>query len=209
MSFSARLFGSHRSVLDKHTSLRLEQLEPRVLLSAAAYIQDIELWQGINYGAPGDSPTYEFGISFETTTNVTALRFTTAADEPFEIPKLPDQQNGNIETSYDEEGGTGYWELDVESPNAQGLADFGDGPYTISIDRPGGSEQTLVWFGVPGGANFIPQPTQRPIITAPVNNGVVGSPVTFRWDRCTDANSAMVFLEVEDRTGTRWLRPMA
>ena len=171
---------------------------------------DINMEQIWDYNDPADESdlTYEFRLRIEVADidpllekTVTDLQFITPAGKTFQIPKKAAQWWGKIWTSYeyDAELQQAIWQYRVIFTKFTDLQIYGDGQYTFIITYKDGSQnQTSVWFGIPGTTNPIPQPTQEPILTFPLQNQTAGSPVTFTWKPCTDESASEVGLQLRE-----------
>ena len=91
------------------------------------------------------------------------------------------------------------WEYWATASTASGLAAYGDGTYRITAHyRDHSQAEIQVVYFVPGTSTAIPQPTQKPEISAPAYGANVASPVTFKWDACTDPAANSVYLTILD-----------
>ena len=172
-----------------------------------AQIADYLYWGVITqnrvYPTPGTiDPDYVFLLEIETAMNVDYVEFMTATGKVYTIPNDAETVSGNIETYHelwDDFDVWGYWGY---FSTAAGLADYGDGWYTITLHyTDGASEQTDVWYGEPEADYAIAQPVQKPYLTSPVYLGAEASPVTFTWDECIDPNVYDIYLAVTDANG--------
>ena len=166
----------------------------------AEHVYSIEISQGQDYGYPEDTLVYEFTFRVHTDTSVDSVEFLTPAGYTFPI------------SSSTESGGTLYWEYYVGYQDVGSLADYGDGTYTITVFYEGdGQDQTTAWFGIPRSNDYMPQPTQEPVLVFPVNGYTTTSPVTFEWEPCIDTRANLIVPNLENTTTdertTKWFRP--
>jgi uncharacterized repeat protein (TIGR01451 family) len=174
---------------------------------------DVSINQIWDYGDPNDDNDlmYEFRLEIEawasytfTPFNIDAfvedLEFTTPAGNVFTIPKLPGQWSNGIWKSYeyDPEWGNARWLYRARSSNLNDLKAYGDGVYTIKVNNVIDSDvQMTIWYVVPGTNDPIPQPTQKPVLTSPMQGKETESPVTFTWEPCTDKSATEVRINVK------------
>jgi hypothetical protein len=164
-----------------------------------------EISQARIYDGPAHSPdlAHIFYLGVETDGIVRLVEFLTSVGNNFRIPKDKYTDANDIETWHYANGSTHYWEYRAQSADANGLLDYGDGNYILTVTYEGGGQaQTAMYFGVPGETDPIRQPTQRPNLTFPAHNAATSSPVTFAWEPCTDANATWLWLSLrKDATG--------
>ncbi len=168
------------------------------LSSVADVVLGIDVEQIWDYDYPSDPLTYQIDIEVGTIPGVELVEFTTPALNTYQIPAVPHQQVGYVETSYESDGDSCWWYYGTEFPDPSYLDDYGDGTYTFTIHLGGDELQTSVWFGIPGTSDPIPQPTQEPVMTYPVHQESATSPVTFLWEACTDASAAYIWVDVKE-----------
>ncbi len=183
------------------------------------YISEIYIEQIWDYGDPTDDNdlTYEFYmkiLSFDETamnmdSDVVGIGFLTPAGNTFQIPKLSGRLLNSIWTSYkyerEPEGRYAAWEYKARFRDLTDLQAYGDGEYTIILYQTDGNQsQTTAWFGIPNTKQAIPQPTQEPVLTFPLQRQTVKSPVTFSWEYCLDPNVEDIYIDVNE-LGTIWL----
>ncbi len=145
----------------------------------------------INYCNPdiATDTEYHFELIVETGSEVAKLYFTSPAGNIYAIPAASEEVtvvgDGTITTrrTLEGSGGTYQWFYDASFPTDAGLADYGDGTFTITaLFADGGRAATDVWFGVPDSGSFLSQPVQEPVMTSFSNGATVSSPVTFGWN---------------------------
>lgn len=170
------------------------------------HVFEIGMETALDYEAPGDpdDTEYEFSMEIMTDDTVERIEYLTPAGYTFEIAALSTEYEdieGNcfeIGREFDSESGQWEWVYEAEYVSNDYLAMYGDGVYVITFYYENGrSQQTSVWFGVPGTTNAIPQPTQEPIITSFVDGATLTSPFTVCWQACTDANVNSIWLDFE------------
>ena len=165
-----------------------------------AHVSGIAIDTGWDYGEPdvADDLTYEFYFGIETDANVNLVEVNRPAGYIFSIPNDVNTQSGSIQTWHYVEEGIHCWEYEAEFDDIAELDNYGDGNYIVTVHyEGGGTDQTTVWFGIPGTTNPIPQPTQEPILTSPLHNGSAKPPVTFEWEDCYDVNATSIWLNLE------------
>ncbi len=167
--------------------------------SLADNVQRGEILQGLLYDSPGDTaPDYTFIINFETTDGIDHIDFRTPAANTFTIPNTEHTTSGNVETQHitlPSPGGQ-VWRYSATFSDAAGLNAYGDGTYTVTYYRTGGtSREGRVGYNLEGNAP-IPQPKQKPTVTSPDYGASVSSPVTLTWDACTDTSANAVFVTI-------------
>jgi len=164
-----------------------------------------EIMRGVAYDSPSDtSATYVFTLRLTTDETILSIEFQTPDGGTYEIPNDEHTSSGYAETYhevYDRTHAWGYW---VGAPSASDLTPFGDGTYRIVAHYRNGAEGgTQVAYVVPGTGSPgapIPQPTQRPQITAPAYNATAGSPLTVSWNACTDSLANAIYVTISDAT---------
>ena len=181
------------------------------------YISKIHFEQTCNYEnlAQNGDETYEFyfKISAESdrannmNTDVNSIEVSTPVGNIFHIPKLPDQMNGDIWTSYEyeeEEILPGFWirnaswEYRVKFSNITDLQNYGDGQYTITLHYNNGSQsKTTAWFGTEDSQTPLAQPPM-PEIKEP-NEVIVELPITFSWEYYSDSNVSSIWIGLEEK----------
>jgi predicted outer membrane repeat protein len=172
------------------------------LQTSAVHLIRGEIMRGVSYDNPSDSSaTYVFTLRLTTDETISSIEFRPAGggDTWYQIPNDEHTSSGYAETYheiYDRTHVWGYW---VGAPSASALAPFGDGTYDIIAHyRNGAQAQMQVAYLVPGNGGPIPQPTQRPQITAPAYDATAGSPVTISWNPCTDSLANSIYVTVND-----------
>jgi hypothetical protein len=153
-----------------------------------------EMW---NYNDPTnhDDLTYEFHFVIVTGETINLVEFLTPTGNTFTIPNDVYPQSGEVETWHFVEGGKHYWGYEASFDYMDGLQNYGDGIYTITVyDADGGQAGTTVLFANPDTGKPIPQPTQEPRLIFPAHNGTATSPVTFTWQDRTDLNATSICL---------------
>ena len=167
--------------------------------AVADHLEEVEIWQTIDYKSPesANDTLYEFEFMATTDETVEYIAVQCPGGKGFTITKN-DVHGTNEETIYDYDPAEGAtWEFCAEYPNADLsiLDQYGEGYYIVTIYyTAGGSEQTTISY------LNIPQVTEIPIFTSPMNNAsfASGVPVTFTWDTNsidTNANAIAIFLE--------------
>jgi hypothetical protein len=163
------------------------------------HLEEVEIWQAINYNSPesADDTQYEFEFMATTDDTVEYIAVQCPGGKGFTITKN-DGHGTNEETHYSYDPGEGAeWEFFAEYPNSDLtiLDQYGEGDYIVTIYySAGGSEQTTISY------LNIPQVTEVPIFTSPMNNASFdsGEPVTFTWDTNsidTNTNAIAILLE--------------
>ncbi|MBW8017514.1 MAG: hypothetical protein FVQ82_15150 [Planctomycetes bacterium] len=174
--------------------------------SISDHVFDILMIRGFEYDQVDSVAEYAFVIEFETDATVDKIEFTTPGDEIFEITNA-DETNvalagGEVitERSYNSDSGLYEWIYEVETINEDEVVAYDDGQYSITVYYVNGSSQeTTVWFGVPGTTNPISQPLQDPKITSIAHGSTSLPPVTFAWVACTDPVANQIRFSLEDR----------
>jgi hypothetical protein len=183
------------------------------------HVFEIGLTAERDYGVPGDSSDEEYAIEVEVFTDGTVERieFTTPAGNTFEIPNTPITEyaidGGYLEIGreFDEDSGQYAWIYCPGFISPESLSAYGDGLYTFTVYFADGySRQTTAWFGIPGTADPIPQPTQAPVITSFDAGESVTSPVTFSWEAYSGSAAHVVWLYVFSEDDEReWTLPIS
>ena len=194
--------------------------------SVSDYISDILITQLWDYGNPTDDTdlVYEFYLeifsydymAMNMDINVKSAELITPAGNTFPMPKLPNylsdsvwisyEYNYDYDDDYDFEWYEAIWKYGARFTDPAGLQAYGDGEYTIILHYNDGTQsQTTVWFGNPDTQESIPQPTQEPVFTSPFpfHKQTVESPVTLKWELCTDPNAEYVYIDL-DELSTVW-----
>lgn len=158
-----------------------------------------------------DNPdvSYNFQVSVDTDETVALVSFTIPTGQTLVIPAMDKvwdipEPNGLLTIGVESYiPGEYNWEYRYKFNSPEPLSTYGDGLYTITIYyTDGATQQTTVWFGIPGTTNPLPQPTQEPVFTSIHNGGTVSSPVTFAWEACTDpAVGYIFFMTISSQTG--------
>ncbi|MEN6309824.1 MAG: GLUG motif-containing protein [Anaerohalosphaeraceae bacterium] len=179
------------------------------------HVYRIEIDTARDYEKVENADDNEYVFEFEVLTDeaVVGLEFTTPAGKTFTIPNQGVQEefivgnNGLVEVhremgrEYEDEQGCYSWFYEGEFLNASSLLDYGDGNYTITVTYEGGrQEQTLVWFGIPGTNDVIPQPTQMPMFVNFSDGSILTTPVTFMWEVCTDPAAQFIWMDYEHKS---------
>jgi hypothetical protein len=157
--------------------------------TVATRVSRIAIEQGVNYGHLGE--TYDFHLYIETDNTVEEVDFIT-----------PEDAECMMEYDENEDGSIRYWLYLDEFDSIDGLADYGDGTYVITVTYDNDNNdtaQTKINFGIPNKPGTIVWPTQEPIITYPEEDTV--SPVRLKWEKCTDPNAGSVRLVLENYEG--------
>jgi predicted outer membrane repeat protein len=160
-----------------------------------------EILQALVYASPDDSSgAWMHMLRLETDSTVTSVDFQSPHDSTWcTIPSDSHTSSGNVDTYHFTEGKTDVWEYLITASDPAGLAKFDQGLYRIVAHYWNGTEgETQVNYVVPGTGNPIPQPTQKPQISAPADGATVGSPVTIRWSACTDSAANGIYVTVDD-----------
>jgi hypothetical protein len=104
-----------------------------------------------------------------------------------------------------DEANSGIWIYEVWFDNADGLADYGDGEYIITVQYADGEATTAVNFGILNKPGAISQPKQKPVLTNPSPGGQTISPIQFSWEQCTDSNVGLIRLNFKRKCGEGWI----
>lgn len=144
--------------------------------------------------------SYNFQVSVDTDETVALISFTTPTNRTIVIPateKIWDvpQPDGLLTLGVESfDPGEYNWEYRYKFATPDPLSTYGDGLYTITVYyTDGATQQTEIWFGIPGTTDPLPQPTQEPMFTSIHNGDTVSSPVTFMWEECTDSAVESIF----------------
>jgi predicted outer membrane repeat protein len=168
------------------------------LQTGAVHLIDGEIMRGVSYDSPSDSSaTYIFTLRLTTDETVNSIEFSPAGSggDWYQIPSDDSQYTKTYHEIYDRTHVWGYW---VGAPSESELAKFGDGTYSIRIRyRNGATTQMTVDYLTDAGGP-IPQPTQRPVTTAPAYDATTGSPVTVSWNPCTDPLANHIYVTLSD-----------
>ncbi|UCC23193.1 MAG: LamG domain-containing protein [Planctomycetota bacterium] len=169
---------------------------------ATGPISLIEIATGLDYGEPdvADDLRYEFFFGVATGDTVSFVEVYTPGGITFEIPNDANTQSGEIQTWHYADGGIHYWGYEGAFADRNALADYGDGIYGITVyHKDDSNDQTIVWYGI---ATW--QPEQEPVLISPEHNGSTRSPVTFKWEECTDINATSVWLSLANEGRNDW-----
>lgn len=168
-------------------------------ISAESYLEHYQ------WNVNPDDIVYGFEIRLMTDATVDRVEFLAPNGNVFEITSplvtFTPVTDGWIETGrrYDSETGNYEWGYQADFNNAAPLSDYGDGNYMVTVHYLNGrSQNTTVWFGVPGTTDAIAQPTQEPNLTSFANGDALLSPVPFTWDGCTDPAASIVWFGLEN-----------
>jgi hypothetical protein len=163
-----------------------------------------EILQGAVYENAADTVAdYIFLIEFETDDTIDHIDFRTPAGNTFTILSTEHTSSGNVETHHVVWEGVHTWQYWATFSSDAGLNSYGDGTYNLTYYQVGGgNRQTQVVYGGPGGT-LIPQPTQKPNVTAPPYGAAVNTPISLSWDACTDASANAVFVTIIDAATDR------
>ena len=183
------------------------------------YISSIDIEQTWDYGDPTDSEDLMFELYFgifahnddaiNMDTDVNSLELLTPKGHTFQIPKQTGRLSDGFCISYEyEEEYNNFldmwfrdarWECRARFTDIADLQAFGDGEYTVTLHYNNGSRsQTKAWFGMMDTQVPIPQPIHEPVLTFPLHNQTLESPVMFTWEQCNDANAAHIYIEMEE-----------
>jgi hypothetical protein len=164
------------------------------------HVYSIWIAQGWDYGYPEDELSYEFTFGVHTDTSVESVEFLTPEGNTFPIIN-PTLSRGTL-----------FWEYYASYTDVGSLADYGDGTYTVIVSYVGGGQdQTTAWFGIPRSNDYMPQPTQEPVLLVPEHGNTTTSKVTFEWQPCVDPSTNLIVLNLENTTTDKrimmWFRP--
>jgi hypothetical protein len=160
-----------------------------------------EILQALVYASPGDSSgAWMHLLRLETDGTVTSVDFQPPHDSTwYTIPSDAHTSSGNVETYHFTEDKNEVWEYLITAGAPAELAKFDQGLYRIVAHYWNGTEgETQVNYVVPGTGNAIPQPTQKPQISAPADGATIGAPVTIHWNACTDSAANGIYVTVDD-----------
>jgi predicted outer membrane repeat protein len=161
-----------------------------------------EIMQSVAYDSPSDStPTYTFLLRLQTDDALTSVEFQVPGGSTvYQIPSDSHTSSGNVQTYHRVASKKVHlWEYWATASTASGLAAYGNGTYRVTAHyRDHSQVEIQVVYFVPGTSTAIPQPVQKPEISAPAYGANVGSPVTLQWGACTDAAANSVFLTILD-----------
>lgn len=181
-----------------------------ILGEISDHVSSVDIEMGVDYRSASDESdtTYDFGLYASTSSRVDSIEVSTPAGNSFVVYNTgytyTATTDGWIETNYyyDAESGLYEWDYEQSFDNIAGLDFYGDGNYTITVHYANGqSHQTTVWFGIPGTADPIPQPLQKPVYTSFSDGDTLSSPVTFSWQQCTDPNANYIWFDLESDDG--------
>ena len=173
----------------------------------ADHVSHLGVSTGDWYMSPDDPNPRGFGFDIEVITDATVLliEFVTPGGQAFQIPNAPQTSTDNVWTEREElEGNRWQWDYEfwAEYDYSDGGSQFPytDGTYTIRAYYTGGaSQETTLWFGVPGSEDPIALPMAVPDMTSP-DYGTTTSPVTFEWLACFDPDVNTIGLDLENRS---------
>ncbi len=173
------------------------------LQTSSVHLTRGEIMRGVSYDSPSDSSaTYVFTLRLTTDETISSIEFRPAGGSTwYQIPSDEHTSSGYAETYHEVYDRTHVWGYWVGAPSEAALAPFGDGAYDILAHyRNGAQAQMQVDYLVPGNGGPIPQPTQRPQITAPPYDATTGSPVTVSWNPCTDSLANSIYVTISNAT---------
>ncbi|MHC4364009.1 MAG: hypothetical protein ACYSTJ_00910, partial [Planctomycetota bacterium] len=143
---------------------------------------------------------HQFLLEAETDATVQLIDVTTPAGANFTITDEANTQSGPVQTWHYQDQNNHYWQYEVRADEANALADYTDGLYTITVTyQTGDQDTTTLAFADPNTGAPIPQSAQQPALTAPEHNATVASPVTFTWQPCSDGNVTSIGLDLENQ----------
>ena len=164
-------------------------LDTVAVINISDHMSQVVVSNYINYNNPDilTDTAYHFELQVTTDDQVSKLYISTPAGNIFAIPAdselVTTVGDATITTRRTLDGGDYIWFYDGSFSTDAGLADYGDGIFTVTaLFADGRRGATDVWFGESGGSNFLSQPTQEPVMTSITNTTTVSSPVTFEWD---------------------------
>jgi hypothetical protein len=178
----------------------------------ASHVSEIAIEQGKNYEIPGDGAdiTFDIRLNIESDNAVDEITFTTPENNTYQLSyeefttsgnntyQLLDVNDSNEPNEPKSEYIARYWTYREEFNDINGLADYGDGKYTIFILYADGNEaETSVNFGVLNEPGTIVWPVQMPTLTTPEYDELTVSPLKFEWEKCTDVNTGAIRLVLE------------
>jgi len=160
-----------------------------------------QIIQSTTYDDPSDATaTYTFLLRLETDDTLTSVDFQAPAGSTvYTIPATAHTSSGSVETYHRVQGKTHVWEYWAKADNPSALAAYGDGIYRLVAHyRNNTQAQTQITYFVPGTADPIPQPTQRPQVNSPAYGATLASPVRFTWNASTDGSANSIYLTIID-----------
>ena len=129
-----------------------------------------EIMQSAVYDSPSDSsPTYTFLLRLQTDDALTSVEFQVPGGSTvYQIPTDSHTSSGNVETYHRVVSKKLHvWEYWATASTASGLAAYGNGTYRITAHyRDHSQTEIQVVYFVPGTSTTIPQPVQKPGISA-------------------------------------------
>ncbi len=168
------------------------------------HVAEIEIVNGYDYDYPDNSSvSYEFELYVYADDTVDRVEFLTPVGNTFEISESAGGSvpNGWVDTGVeadDERPGVYEWYYEASYWQRSGLELYGDGNYLVTVYyKNGRTDQTTVWFGVPGTSDAIIQPVQEPIFTSFSHGATLASPITFTWQPCTDAAAQAICFDLD------------
>jgi hypothetical protein len=157
------------------------------------HVFDVEIDRGYAYQYPGTSDDeYAFDLCLWTDDTVNKVAFLTPQDEDWAFEAELDSGSDDAYEwysgrEYDTEEAAYEWCFEVNADSLDGLDNFGDGNYTITVYYENGTEnQTTVVFENPNTNGPIVQPTEKPVINTPQHNSTIAFPFTFEWNACSE-----------------------
>jgi predicted outer membrane repeat protein len=186
--------------LDGTATVDMGAYEVQTGLRISDHLQWVHLFQGQVYDSPfAMTPDYMFLLELETDDTVDHIEFLTPMGYVYTISNAPYASSGGIQTRHTAAGDTQGWLYWGGFTDAVSLGRYGDGNYLIILYYNNGStQQTNVFYTLPGTYDTIAFPTQRPSVVAPQDQAGVASPVTFAWNTCTDTSVNSIFLGIMD-----------
>jgi hypothetical protein len=167
--------------------------------AVAHHLQWGQIIQGQAFDDPNAPEALFFLLKLETDARVEYVEFVTPGGLVDVIPNDASTAWSDVETYHWVHDATHIWEYWGYPADAGALADYGDGEYVITLYyTDGASEQTKVWYGIPGTRLPMPMPTQRPPVSWPTYDAVDASPVTFTWAPVTDPAVRDISLAIID-----------
>jgi hypothetical protein len=157
--------------------------------------------QSAVYSKPtSTTPSYVFLLRLTTDDGLSSVQFQApGGSKTYTIPSDAAKTSGTVETYHTVQGKNHVWEYWDTASNPSALAIYGDGTYHITANyRNNTQSQTQIAYYVPNTTTPIPQPTQKPQMTVPADGNTVPSPVTFKWNACTDPAANAIRLTVVD-----------
>jgi hypothetical protein len=166
----------------------------------------IEIWTEYDYNeSRTEVDDYNIGLCFDADATIEKISFVTPKGNSYEFGAGivdTDTEDGWLESGrwYDPENTFNYkWCYERGSENSDGLDDFGDGTYTVTLHYLDASpdQTTTACFGVPGTCAPIPEPTTVPVFTNIQHGDSLSTSVTFNWNACSSPFNGAWF-ELED-----------